>query len=177
MHAATEATVEDMNAGASGMIAADDTMSEPLTRKLSDIAVIYSAYDRILTQNFDDKLDDIRRASEIILRTDIFDNTEIFIDEFDSFSGDQQGFIKALIDKADNVTIALTCDYPERKERKFEAVCRLIDRIAGDSAPAVTVCGTVYRRPKTLRVIEARDRWQECDWICAEIRALTDSGV
>lgn len=160
-----------------GMIAADDTMSEPLTRKLSDIAVIYSAYDRILTQNFDDKLDDIRRAAEIILRTDIFDNTEIFIDEFDSFSGDQQGFIKALIDKADNVTIALTCDYPERKERKFEAVCRLIDRIAGDSAPEVTVCGTVYRRPKTLRVIEARDRWQECDWICAEIRALTDSGV
>lgn len=160
-----------------GMVAADDTMSEMLTRKLSDIAVIYSAYDRILTQNFDDKLDDIRRASELILKTDIFDNTEVFIDEFDNFSGDQQCFIKALIDKAENVTIALTCDYPERKERRFEAVCRLIDRISGDGAPEVTTCGTVYRRPKRLRVIEARDRWQECDWICAEIRALTDSGA
>ena len=159
------------------MVASDDTMSGTLTRKLNDISVIYSAYDNILTQNFDDRLDDIRRASEIILETDIFDSTEVFIDEFDNFSGAQQGFIRTLLDKAENVTIALTCDYPARKERRFEAVCRLIDRIAGDEPAEVTTCGTIYRRPEKLRVIEARDRWQECDWICAEIRALTDKGV
>ncbi|MBO6231379.1 MAG: PD-(D/E)XK nuclease family protein [Ruminiclostridium sp.] len=160
-----------------GMLAEDESMSETLTRKLNDISVIYSAYDSILTRNFDDRLDDIRRASELILQTDIFSGTEVFIDEFDNFSGNQQGFIKALLDKAANVTIALTCDYPQRKERRFEAVCRLIDRISGDGERDVTRLTEVRRRPKEVRIIEARDKWQECDWICAEIRELMASGA
>ncbi len=158
-------------------LAADETMTEALFNKLSDISVIYSAYDRILSANFDDKLDDVRRAAEIVLSSDIYDGCEVFFDEFDSFSGSQLGFIRALLDKAERVTVALTCDYPECRERKFDAVNRLASKLAGDDKPEVTRLTERHRSFKELHITEARDMWQECDWICAEIRALFDKGV
>ena len=175
---------EMRNAGISpsalrGRLAEETGLSGALSDKMNDISVIYSAYDRILTGNFDDRLDDIRRAAEIITETDIFDGCDVFFDEFDSFSGGQLGFIRALLDKAKSVTIALTCDYPECKDRKFEAVSRLIYRLSGDAdgEKEVTVLKERHRRPRSLEITEARDMWQECDWIAARIRSLTDEGV
>lgn len=160
-------------------LAAENVFSDRLTDKLNDISVIYSAYDRILTENFDDKLDDVRRAAEIILQSDIFDGCHVFFDEFDSFSGNQLGFIRALLDKAACVTIALTCDMPDGNAPEFGAVRTLAQKLMGaaDGEHEIIKCGTVYRKCGSLRVVEARDVWQECDWICAQIKALTDSGV
>lgn len=160
-----------------GRLAGDDSLSDALMRKLNDISVIYSAYDSILTQNFDDRLDDIRRASELILEKDIMNGCEVYIDEFDSFSGGQIGFIRAMLDKADNVTAALTCDRPDSSDSRFEAVSRLISHLAGDREREVTVLSERHRRPSGLRVTEARDKWQESDWICSEIRSLLDRGI
>ncbi|MBQ9383503.1 MAG: PD-(D/E)XK nuclease family protein [Ruminiclostridium sp.] len=160
-----------------GRLAADESVSEALFEKLSDISEIYSAYDRILSANFDDKLDDVRRAAESVLSSDIYDGCEVFFDEFESFSGSQLGFIRALLDKAERVTVALTCDYPECKERKFDAVNRLAAKLAGDGEKDVTRLTERYRSFKELHITEARDMWQECDWICAEIRSLFDKGV
>ncbi|MBP5604808.1 MAG: hypothetical protein J6X60_04615, partial [Ruminiclostridium sp.] len=158
-------------------LAAENTLTDVLARKLNDISLIYSAYDRILALNFDDKLDDVRRASELATDTDEYSGSMIFIDEFDSFSGSQLGFIHALLDKAEEVTVALTCDWPDCKDRRYEAVNRLIGKIAGDREKQITVLKERFREPSELRVIKARDSWQECDWICAEIRSLMDSGV
>ncbi len=173
---------EMRNAGISpsalrGRLAEESSLSGALSDKLSDISVIYSAYDRILTENFDDRLDDIRRAGEIVTETDIFSGCDVFFDEFDSFSGSQLGFIRTLLDKAESVTIAFTCDYPVCRERRFEAVNRLIYRISADSETEVTVLKERFRKPESLEVTEARDMWQECDWIASRIRSLTDSGV
>ncbi|MBQ3841208.1 MAG: PD-(D/E)XK nuclease family protein [Ruminiclostridium sp.] len=175
---------EMRNAGISpselrGRLAEETELSGALSDKMNDISVIYSAYDRILTENFDDRLDDIRRAGELVTETDVFDGYDVFFDEFDSFSGGQLGFIRALLDKAASVTIALTCDYPECKERKFEAVNRLIYRLsaAADGEKEVTALKHRFRKPQSLEITEARDMWQECDWIAARIRSLTDEGV
>ncbi len=158
-------------------LAEETFVSDVLAGKLNDISAIYTAYDCILTENFDDRLDDIRRAAEIISQTDIFDGYEVFFDEFDSFSGNQTGFIRTLLSKADNVTVALTCDYPECKDRKFDAVNRLIGQLAGDGEKNITVMRRKYRECKDIQITEARDMWQECDWICAEIRSLMDGGA
>ena len=158
-------------------LASDEQISDTLYDKLNDISLIYSAYDRILCANFDDKLDDVRRAAEIVLNSDIYDGCEVFFDEFDRFSGSQLGFIRALLDKAADVTVALTCDYPDCRERKFDAVNRLAAKLAGDDESEVTRLTEKFRRCGELHITEARDMWQECDWICAQIRSLTDKGV
>ncbi|MBP3857306.1 MAG: PD-(D/E)XK nuclease family protein [Ruminiclostridium sp.] len=160
-----------------GVLAKDIAVTDALGGKLNDIAVIYSAYDRILTENFDDKLDDVRRASELILQTDVFGGCEVFLDEFDSFSGSQLAFIRAMLSKADNVTLAITCDYPDGRERKFEAARKLLSQLSQNVQTDVTLLTRRYRKPSSLTVIEARDKWQECDWICSEIRSLMDGGA
>ncbi|MCR4780395.1 MAG: PD-(D/E)XK nuclease family protein [Ruminiclostridium sp.] len=158
----------------------DDTVSDALGRKMDDICLIYETYDNELMLRFDDRLDDIRRAAGLILENDIFDGCDVFLDEFDHFSGNQELFIKALIEKADSVTAALTCDDVGGSDKTFISARKTIMRLNGglvpDAADLEKAPG-LPKEPPELRVIEARDIWQECDWICAEIRGLMAEGV
>jgi ATP-dependent helicase/nuclease subunit B len=156
------------------------SLSDALGRKMDEICMIYSAYDAELDIRFDDRLDDIRKAAELITENSLFDGCEVFFDEFGHFSGNQELFIAALTEKADNVTIAFTCDDINGTDRTFTAVRRTIMRLNGGTLPAaanVTKAPGTPKEPPELRIIEAADIWQECDWICAEIRSLMHEGV
>lgn len=168
-------------------LSAETVLSAALSDKMNDILTIYDAYDAELKTAFDDKLDDIRRAADIVLTSEdgnIFAGCDVFFDEFDHFSGNQMMFVKALIEKADSVTVALTYRYPkdssEPDDPKYAAVRKLIGQLAGVSgleAGNITKLYESHRRPGKPRIIEARDIWQECDWICAEICSLMESGA
>ena len=164
--------------GLKGLLAKDGHMTDRLTEKMNDIAVIYAGYDEILTRNFSDRLDDVRRAAEIIRESDIFDGHEIFFDEFDTFSGTQLNFIRTLLGKGIDVTIAMTCDgISGHKDRRFDEAYRILSGLSKDIEKNELVLEERFRKPSELKIVEARDKWQECDWICSEIRSLMDSGV
>lgn len=155
-------------------------LSDALGRKMDEICAIYTAYDAELGLRFDDRLDDIRRAAQLVLENNVFDGYELFFDEFDRFSGNQELFIKALIEKAAGVTVAMTCDDINGTDRTFTSARKTIMRLNGGSMPAaanVTKAPGIPGEPPELRIIEAADIWQECDWICAEIRSLMQAGV
>ena len=168
-------------------LSAEITLSAALSDKMNDILTIYEAYDTELKTAFDDKLDDIRRAAELILTSDggnIFAGCDVFFDEFDHFSGNQLMFVKALIERADSVTVALTYRWPrsdsEPDDPKYSAVRRLIGQLSeviGLEPGNIVKLYESRRTPEKPRIIEARDIWQECDWICAEISALMERGV
>ncbi len=160
-----------------GVIADSTDMSPALTKKLSDISVIYSEYDRLLSQNFSDRLDDVRRAAELAGQTGEYDDCEIYVDKFDGFSGSQLAFLKSFLGTAPNLTLALTCDDPVSGEKCFETARSIIAQLAGDTRPDFTPLTRRLRTEPALRVIQARDKWQECEWICSEICELTNSGA
>lgn len=82
-----------------------------LAQKLSDISALYSSYDKRLTEKYDDRQDNLTLAADVILKNDCFDsNTTIYIDGFDSFSGAQKKFLRALADKNVNFVVALCTD-------------------------------------------------------------------
>lgn len=82
-----------------------------LAEKLSDISTLYSSYDKRLTEKYDDRQDNLTLAADVILKNDCFDsNTTIYIDGFDSFSGAQKKFLRALADKEVNFVVALCTD-------------------------------------------------------------------
>lgn len=151
---------------------------EILMKKLNDLCEIYSAYDTLLTAGFDDRLDDVRRAAELIEQSDIFDGALCFFDNFDSFSGSQLVFIKALLRRCESVTLALTTDSPDSRDKRFLSAAHLIGKLKemADGEYNVTLLREKYRSP-SLTAVEAADPWQECDWICSEIRRLMDEGV
>ena len=151
---------------------------EMLEKKLNDISEIYTAYDRLLTESFDDRLDDIRRASEIISETDLFKDTYCFFDCFDSFTGSQLCFIKALLLKAPEVAFTITADSPNSRKSEFLDRVRLIGKLKemAEEKAEITVLSEKYRNKSLVSAVEAKDMWQECDYICARIRELIDEG-
>ncbi len=158
-------------------ISENGDFDELLMNKLNDICEIYTEYDGLLTREFDDKLDDVRRAAELAAQTDSFAGSCCYFDAFDDFSGSQRVFISALIQKAANVTLALTTDSPTSEKQRFNGAVRLIAalREMSDGELGFTEMKKSYRKPRGM-IVKAKDPWQECDWICSQIRALMDEG-
>lgn len=107
-----------------------------LMEKTADIAEIYIEYDRLMSEyGFKDNLDNIIKASETASREKWFSGMNIYIDEFESFNGDQLEMIKVMISSAENVYIALRTDdvtagdytlfeTVNRTYRKIRHICR-----------------------------------------------------
>ena len=82
-----------------------------LMQKTEDIALIYLEYERFMNEyGFKDHLDDIKEAAAIANRQEYFKGKNVYIDEFESFTGDQLEFIKVIASSAENLCIALRTD-------------------------------------------------------------------
>lgn len=96
------------------LISADDTASSApthFTDKMHDIALFYSLYDKMLTELYDDRQDNLLLAARTIEENDCFpENTRVYIDGFDSFSGAQKEFLRAMADKGVDFTVAVCTD-------------------------------------------------------------------
>lgn len=162
-----------------GIALSDSGFSETLTKKMNDICLFYDEYDKLLSINYRDRLDDIRRAAQLAAETDDYKDTFCFFDGFDSFSGNQMNFIGSLLGKTAECVFALTSDTEENGSRKFLAAHQLIGKLKGmsDGNFELIPMKEKYRSFSEIYVTEAGDMWRECDWICAEIRRLTDEGM
>lgn len=155
-----------------------DGFSDSLMNKLNDICEIFTEYDALLNMSFNDRLDDVRKAAELIPETDLFENSVCFFDCFDEFSGSQLAFIKALETKTEKVVFALTLDKESSSAQHFRGISRLFDKLKAMSSekPVLTRLTEQYRNCGQCEIVKARDMWQECDWICSQIHALLDEG-
>lgn len=155
-----------------------DRFSPLLLNKLNDLCEIYTEYDGLLSASFDDRLDDVRRAAELIAVSDEYQGAVCFFDGFDDFSGSQAVFIRALLGRASYAVFTVTTDSPDSEKPCFRASAKLIARLKeldGGEAELIPL-KTHYREGCVGELISARDPWEECDWICAKIRALNDEG-
>ncbi len=154
-----------------------DGFSEILTGKLSDISEIYTEYDALLTVSFDDRLDDVRRASELCRESGYFDGAECYFDGFDEFSGSQLEFIKEICASAEKTTFALTVDEAGTEKSVFLATAQLMMKLKEmDESTVLTRMDKRYRGNPVCEIVRAQDMWQECDWICSQIHNLTEEG-
>lgn len=86
-------------------------LDKRLMDKTNDIAGIYLEYDRLMSEyGFKDNLENITEAAKTANREDFFRGMNIYIDEFESFNGDQLEMIKVMIASAENVCITLRTD-------------------------------------------------------------------
>ncbi|MGN0581044.1 MAG: PD-(D/E)XK nuclease family protein [Ruminococcus sp.] len=123
-----------------------------LMEKTRDTADIYLEFDRLMREyGFKDSLDDIRAAAEIAGMNGYFSGMDVFIDEFESFTGDQLEFIKVIAASADNVCISLrTDDVNSGEYTLFETVNATYNRLVQifrelGKQFTVTECGKQYR--------------------------------
>ncbi|MCH5325164.1 MAG: PD-(D/E)XK nuclease family protein [Eubacterium sp.] len=83
--------------------------------KLTDICTVYALYDRMLNEIYDDRQDNLLLAAEAARENGCFEEYDVYIDGFDSFSGSQLKFLQPLTVMSKSCTAALTVDRYDKK--------------------------------------------------------------
>ena len=81
-----------------------------LESKLNDIYTVYSQFQEKIKNNYIDENDSLTILKEQLDSTNMFNNTEIYIDEFVGFTKQEYDIIEKLLEKAYKVTISITSD-------------------------------------------------------------------
>lgn len=127
-------------------------MDKRLMDKTTDISMIYLEYEQLMkAYGFKNNLDNIKEAAVIADKNGYFKGKNVFIDEFESFTGDQIKMLKVMISSAKNVTINLRTDDVNAGEftlfetvnstyRKITDICREYKK-----EYKITKCGKSYR--------------------------------
>ena len=172
--------------------------------KLEDISLIWSTFDKIISESYDDPLDDILMLESKLRQHNYFKGTNVYIDSFYSFTSSQLKVIEHIFEQADNVTIALDCPFncllgkmqyakiTDARDRLF-SICRQLNKkyeaIAFDTDYKHTSKGigllcdkvwdfssdTVYA--EGIELIQAEDEFAECEYVASKIKELIMSGA
>ncbi|HHV95953.1 MAG TPA: helicase-exonuclease AddAB subunit AddB [Clostridiaceae bacterium] len=82
-----------------------------LRKKLSELVLIYDEYEKITGEKYKDADDELAMLYDKLDKTEIFDGSEIWIDEFSGFTSLEYKIIGKLLRKAKRVNICLCTDY------------------------------------------------------------------
>ncbi len=174
--------------------------------KLSDILTISTLYDSLLTEVYDDRHDNLLLAAKAAEEHKCFENYDVFIDGFDSFSGSQLRFLQPLVTMSKSCTVTLTIEKNSDKSC-FEPTVRTkrtLERFAAEDfievkeewfcnadrykSPALAALqkGLFSDTAEDMNVSEqdseavafavAPDIESETDYVCANIKKLMRSG-
>ena len=127
-------------------------MEKQLMDKTRDIAAVYSEYERLMREyGFKDELDNISEAAKTARLYGYFEGQNVYLDEFESFTGDQLEMLRVMIASADNVVLTLRTDDVDADEfTLFETVNMTFRRIAAicrdlHTEYRITDCGNSFR--------------------------------
>ena len=88
---------------------AEKLSDEHLKQKLKESALIYSAYDLLVNETYSDPSDDMERLYQILCTHEFFRNKRVYIDSFNSFSGQEYKIVEQIIEQADYVGMTVGC--------------------------------------------------------------------
>lgn len=122
------------------------SVDKPLLKaKLQDVNIIYSEYEKCIQEKFLDEEDKISKLATSLESSTMFDNSDIYIDEFSGFTKQEYQVIAKLLKKARKVRLAICLDELNEKNKtdifyfNKSAVEELID--------IATECGVEVEKP------------------------------
>ncbi len=177
-----------------------------LSEKLYDIARIYADYlNELERRGMRDVLCDPMQAAAAADASEYLKDAVIFLDEFESFTGDQYAMLEVMLRDAAEVWIALRTDNPDAPDyTRFDAVnqtARQLRRIAKEqnSECEILLCPVqhryhdeslahlsrylftpempAYTGKPAVTLTEARDITLEAEYTAAQIRRLMQDGM
>ena len=103
--------------------------SDPLGRRLRDLALIYASYDRLVSESYSDSSDDLSRLFEILQHEHFFKDTKVYIDSFSSFTAIEHRIIERIFAQASDVTVSIPLSRPETNEISTAGIRHSLDRL------------------------------------------------
>lgn len=94
------------------------TKEEYTNLKLKDIINLYEKYEAKINNNFLDENDSLSILANDLDKTNMFDDSFIYIDEFLGFTKQEYNIFEKLLQKANSITVAIPVDDLEKKTCK-----------------------------------------------------------
>lgn len=190
---------------AASELASEDAASSALADRLSDLSLIYSAYENIISERFNDADDELSKLDKTLSVHDFFSGSTVYIDSYFSMTPDQYGIVESIMRQADDVIVTATYD-PHSSQPQFAYTGKMYKTLAARAASLSlgyeTVImtddkrrnggmlsflerhlfdssGEVYDGEYTdaVRIIKPTDRYDEASSVAAEICRLVHSGA
>jgi len=129
------------------LAAAAEEVNDNLAKKLSDLAIIYAAYEAELGEEETDAYDELKYIADILQSSSFFTDKTVYLDGFSGFTADEFNIIESAISKARNVYIALELpESPESGDENgiFDKTIKTKNRIEGLAQRCGVECESVF---------------------------------
>ena len=84
----------------------------PFSDRLSDLSLIYAAYQNRISQNYSDSADELSKLCDILSQNSFFKGSDVYVDSFSSFTAIEHRLLERIFKDADNVTVTVTLSTP-----------------------------------------------------------------
>lgn len=136
---------------------------QPLRDKVSELSLLYSAYQGLLARGYTDPDDDLIRACALLELNSFFDRYTVFVDGFTTFMSAEFELLGHVIVQAKQVYIAMTADGVQ-DEQKGMGVFSTVKAAAGRLTRLAQAAGIEVAAPELLTV-QHRFRNPELEWL------------
>lgn len=101
----------------------------PLKNKLTDLSLIYTAYEGMVSESYDDASNDLSKLAAILEREPFFEGYHVYIDSFFDFTAQEYKIIKHIFSQALSTTVTLLCDSPDTNAIHLSEIRKTSDRL------------------------------------------------
>ncbi len=130
--------------------------SHPLKSKLIDLSLIYSVYEGMVKNAYDDSADDLEKLYEILKENNFFNGYSVYIDSFSSFTAWQYKIINRIFMQADNCTVTIPSPSPSSTDVYLKSVNEMSNKLrsyAGDDVEIVILSENHRAKNESLKRI------------------------
>ena len=93
-----------------------------LYRRLRDIALIWTTYQNLLDQDYDDTADDLSALATMLEEHDLFSDRHVYIDSFTSYTEQEYRVIGMIIKQTPALTVTVSCEAPSSDRVHFASI-------------------------------------------------------
>ena len=172
--------------------------------KLTDLTNITTLYKKLVKEKYQDAADDVGVMTKKYTECpNVFENVKFYIDGFTSFTAAQYKFIATLA-RYEDVYVFLTIPKEDSEAFEYTEIRRAkrtlikaadlvgaekkLTRLPSEQSPFKECCGLIWKTHGTieggfdakegaLRIVEAPDPYEECDFIATDILTRVKSGA
>lgn len=116
-----------------GLSELEDTLSaiedEELGSRISDICIIWTEYEALISERYTDSADDLSRLCDAIEEHDFFAGKNVYVDSFTSFTAVEHRIIDRIFATADNVTVSVALPYPKYSDLSTQSITASADTL------------------------------------------------
>ncbi|MBQ3417358.1 MAG: PD-(D/E)XK nuclease family protein [Ruminococcus sp.] len=180
--------------------------NETLSKKLSESALVYEAYNALMEKSYLDPLDSLTKAADAIRKHQLFAGFTVAVDSFYGFTAQEYALLEQLMTQSKDMLISLCMEADDtgntdvfntlkKTRRKLSAIAkdsgvsvaapvRLDERFRFENNELKAVEENLYRYHKIpykkntdyITRYTARDIYDECDFVGRNIKKLVEEG-